>query len=406
MMKVQKRKYLAIAALSALMLVGSWAVESCRYPLFDDINLISFFEQWHYDKGFDWNKVLCVNVAYDKTMVPVVDDFGDTIGSTAITDRASLLKLLRIIEDANYKEVFIDVRFPKFLDTDGASPYTLNAYSATSVALFSQIKKMRNTLVANHGGMVMEDSSLLAKSAIADYGATIFTGIARYEYRQDAGTSVALRMYQDMDKGNLHRLGFLAFDGWRLCRNAQFVHIPKDVTCAFHIDDGMEIQNYPLLSSQLLRYNNAEDIRKNASGKVVLIGDFDNDMHTTYAGDVPGPILNYLAYNELHEGHHLMGWFEVVRLIFFACLLYIIIVPGNPIKDMFCRISFMKNFLAKRPLLRFAFSFFGMSFVVACFQIFVAWWCFGISMSVFATSITLTIINEIHRYKSEYSPKQ
>ena len=405
MMKVRNRKYVTIAALSVLMLVGSWAVESCRYPLFDDINLISFFERWHDEEGLDWDKVLCVNVAYDKTMVPVVDDFGDTIGRTAITDRDSLVKFLKIIEGANYDEVFIDVRFPKHLDSDGSAPYTLMADSATSTALFSQIKRMRNTLVANHASMEMEDSSLLAKSAIADYGATIFTGIARYEYQQEAGPSAALRMYEDLDKGNISRFGFLAFDGWRPCRNAQFVHIPKDVASPLRIEDDVEVLNYPLLSSQLFRYNTPEDIRNSVSGKVVLIGDFDNDVHTTYSGDVPGPMLNYLAYRELHEGRHLMGWFELVRLLFFACILYIILVPDNLIKGIFNRCRGLKGFIGKWPLLRFLLSFIGISFVVACFKIFVAWWGFGISMSVIVTSLIFTIISEIHRYKSEYLPK-
>jgi hypothetical protein len=384
------------------MLVGSWIVESCRYPLFDDINLISFFEQWHNDEGFDWNNVLCVNVSYDKTMVQVVDDFGDTVGRTSITDRDSLLKFLRIIEGADYKEVFIDVRFPKYIE--GSTQYTLKSEPITTATLFSQIKKMRNTLVANHAGMEIEDSSLLAKSAIADYGVTIFTGFARYEYLQDAGQSVALRMYMDIDKRSLRSFGFLACDGWHLCRNAQFVHVPKDVVSAQRIENEVEVQNYPLLSSQIFRYNTPDEIQKIVNGKVVLIGDFDNDMHTTYAGNVPGPILNYLAYKELHEGRHLMGWFEIVRLFFFACILYVILVPNNLIKGTFHRINIMKHFFGKWPLIRFLLSFLGISFLIACFKIFVAWWWFGISMSVFVPSLMLTIINEIHRYKSEYSP--
>jgi hypothetical protein len=386
------------------MLVGSWIVESCRYPLFDDINLISFFEQWHNDEGIDWDKVMCVNVTYDKSMAQVVDDFGDTIGRTAITDRHSLLKFLRIIEGAGYKEVFIDIRFPKYID--GSTQYTLKSDSVTTAALFSQIKKMRNTLVANHAGMEIEDSSLLVKSAIADYGVTIFTGFARYEYLQDAGASVALRMYMDMDKRNIRSFGFISSDGWRFCRNAQFVHIPKDVVSAQRIEDDVEVQNYPLLSSQVLRYYTPEEIRNIVHGKVVLIGDFDNDVHTTYAGNVPGPMLNYLAYRELHEGRHLMGWFELVRLIFFACMLYVILEPDNLIKGIFYRINVLKSFFGKWPLLRFLLSFLGISFFVACFKIFVAWWWFGISMSVFVPSLTLTIINEIIRYKSEYSPQK
>jgi hypothetical protein len=386
------------------MLVGSWIVESCRYPLFDDINLISFFERWHNDEGFDWDKVMCINVTYDKSMAQVVDDFGDTIGQTAITDRHSLLKFLRIIEGADYKEVFIDVRFPQSLD--GSTRYTQKSDSTTTTALFSQIKKMRSTLVANHAGMELEDSTLFVKSAIADYGVTIFTGFARYEYMQNAGVSVALRMYMDMDKRSLKRLGFIASDGWRLCRNAQFVHIPKDVVSAQRIEDNVEVQNYPLLSSQVFRYYTPEEICNIVRGKVVLIGDFDNDVHTTYAGSVPGPMLNYLAYRELHEGRHLMGWFELVRLIFFACILYVILVPDNLIKGLFYRINVQKCFFGKWPLLRFLLSFLGISFFVACFKIFVAWWWFGTSMSVFVPSLMLTIINEIIRYKSEYSPQK
>jgi hypothetical protein len=87
-------------------------------------------------------------------------------------------------------------------------------------------------------------------------------------------------------------------------------------------------------------------------------------------------------------------------------MLYVILEPDNLIKGIFYRINVLKSFFGKWPLLRFLLSFLGISFFVACFKIFVAWWWFGISMSVFVPSLTLTIINEIIRYKSEYSPQK
>jgi len=42
-------------------------------------------------------------------------------------------------------------------------------------------------------------------------------------------------------------------------------------------------------------------------GKYVLIGDFDEDLHGTYIGDVPGPMLSFISYKFLKDGKHIFS---------------------------------------------------------------------------------------------------
>lgn len=58
-------------------------------------------------------------------------------------------------------------------------------------------------------------------------------------------------------------------------------------------------------------------------GKIVLVGDFDNDVHSTFTGDVPGPLLSYYAYRALAAGDHKVnfGLYIFLAAIYFGIAL-------------------------------------------------------------------------------------
>lgn len=396
-----KRQCLISATISLFLLVGSYLIENCPYPLFDDIDLISWYEQLSPNKNddFNWNDVMCINVGLDKTLTPITDDFGDTAGFATITNRDSLLKCLTILSTAQYREIFIDVRFPKNLDDGlGNEAYTIQTNHKTDSALFELMAKMPRIVISNHSDQELADSIILPKCAYSDYGATIFTGFARYEYVQHGDASVALRIYQDLDGKTIQRKGLLAFDGGRLCRNAQFLHIPQCLAHAEHQNGDAIEPNYPLLSANLLKWHTDNELRNMAKGKVVLIGDFETDIHTTYAGDIPGSMLSYLAYTELHNGKHLISWFDAVRFLFYMAVIYLLLYTH---KSWYEYLSW--NRLERWHLLRFLMSFIGISLAMAAFKLFVAWQIFGLSISTFVPALAFSIINEMKRYTSEYT---
>jgi len=65
------------------------------------------------------------------------------------------------------------------------------------------ILSIDNITVSNHledDEYELADKKLKPATGFADYGITITTGFSRYEFLQENGASVALKMYQDIAK--------------------------------------------------------------------------------------------------------------------------------------------------------------------------------------------------------------
>jgi len=414
--------------LALFIMVGNFFLGNVRYPLFDSIELIAWYEHITGNNNcdlFPWDKVLCVNVGMDKRMAAVKDEFGDTVGYTAITNRDKLLQFLSIISTANYRELFIDIRFPKYAEGLTASNFTLATDSCTDSKLFSLISRLPHTIVASHAGVVTSAPTISQQTAIADYGATIFTGFGRYELRQNTLPSVALRLYQDLEGKDISPNGYFPSD-WILCHNTIFPKIPQCLTESMRIDEGGALQyNYPFLSSYLLKYNSPEELRTMVKDKVVIIGDFEEDLHTTYVGEIPGSLLPYIVYLKLQEGKHLVGLCDFSLLILFILLVYIRIRMRKPWfsylpKIHCCRFSipnsivkilnnrFFQPFIAvyrwmkENNVVNFVLSFIGWGTFFFLLQI-LTWSIYDYSLMILLPTIVFAIIDEYKRYKNEFS---
>ena len=117
MQKVKKPvKQLVVSAVVALVLVvADYAIQNVTYPLFDDVNLLTWVDRLVGSEKdyFDESDVTYVNISKDKMLVPSVDEWGDTVGSEVISDRGTLLRFLELAERSAYQYIFLDVRFEK-----------------------------------------------------------------------------------------------------------------------------------------------------------------------------------------------------------------------------------------------------------------------------------------------------
>ena len=361
------------------MLVAGYLVSNIPYPLFD--SWIPFacvgLSGDRYQPDFPEDSLLCINVALDKQLSEVVSPEGDTLGHLAVTDRNKLLHLLDVADGAGYRYFFMDVRFPSGLVTDADS------------ALFAKISRMPDFVLSHHGASsryTIADESLLPQAALADYKFTPLTGFTRYQYLQKEGASVALRMFRDTDGGDIVRWGPLFFSGGKLCRNAQFLMIPKAVCEHERADHSLR---YPYLGAHLLDWNTDEELRSMMKGKTILVGDFDEDLHQTYIGDVPGPILSYLAYNDLHQGRHRIP----LTLVLFLLALYSVFTwfalgPGDP---WYQRVPLLKK--TRSRLLRFLYSLAGWEVVFFLFKI-ALYLVTGTALSSFIPALVLTCLSD------------
>jgi hypothetical protein len=329
-MKFRRRIILSIA-IGFILVLADYLIVNTGYPLFDDLDqlaLIGYFTNSNKTIPYDDADVILINIGYDKSLAYVVED-GDTLGTIDVTDRRALLHLMTVAKDARYRYMFVDVRFPAELHTD------------IDDSLYEVMSRMPNFAISRHKNEQLSDPRLAKVAAYSDYGVTITTGFSRYEMLQDKGPSVALKMYQDLNGHNITRQGPIYLDGSRLCFNNIFVPVPSGMVTDFNNDN---VEQYMRLGWQMFRYDSDDQIRQMLKDKYVIVGDFDNDIHTTYAGDIPGAMLSLLAYYQVKNGHHHIQIFaEVLILLLFISIIYIMLSDEPIIK-----ISDKSNFVRYR----------------------------------------------------------
>lgn len=295
------RRLSACVLIAVVLVVVEYLLGNLSVPVYDDTDTLktlhTFRQFFHSNEDLDYYPV---NVALDTELVPVVDtDSGFEMGELPVTSRDKLTKILSLAGKARC--VFMDIRITDGLPAPGDS------------ALFSQILKMDNVIIPMH-----EDDDygtlpkrLLSKAAYADYRIRVGRNFSRYELLQSRGKSVAERMYEMMDSDSVVAEGIGYYDRGRLCLNSFFVRFPVNASLHDNIGDAIR---YPYLGSQLLAIPDSL-LTEMMADKVVLIGDFDNDVHDTYVGGVPGPLVSYYAYKGLQRGDHIVKLFPTLLLV-------------------------------------------------------------------------------------------
>lgn len=323
--------------------------------------------------------LFCVNIGLDKTLAPVIDEFGDTIGRVPITDRNAVWKFLDIVKDSNYKYIVIDIRFEKDLKSEEDS------------ALFNTINKMPNVVVSTHRDTELNeyltegDNNIVGMSDIRSTGSSDFS---KYEYLQSGRESVALNMYHDLHGKTIKKIGPFFLCNSKLCRNMQFLDLYPSAVNPITSEGRIR---YPYLSSQILRFYTAEELCNIVSDKIIIIGDYDTDIHSTYIGDVPGPLLAYEAYNALKEGKHFVSWWTVlISFLFYFSISFIVLNPGSQkrINKLFLNV--------KSAFLRFVLLLIGWGTILLLFK-YLLFWFYGIYMPTLIPSI---VFSGIATYKS------
>ena len=327
-----KRGALWIAPVLALVcMTGDYFLNNTSVPLFSNSTSLWLPAMLMQKDTPVPDEVVMFDVAYDKELVPVVDTvFGDTVGSRVVTSRPRLLQMLEVLKGASYRYLFIDVRFESSDRTECDS------------ALFAALLRMPRMSVSTHrssSGYEIADTALLQCAGYSDYRHIYFDGFSHYELLQDGHPSAAARMYECMDGTRLNCAGGVLYtSGGRLCNNTVFLPL-TDIgfgreRSGARTSDGMVEQSRLTLGHQVLDMMLPEEIHALVKDKIVLVGDFENDVHDTYVGEVPGPVLAYAAYRELRAGHHLVSRGYLLALFAVYTLIGFCMMLKSPLYDM------------------------------------------------------------------------
>lgn len=282
------------------------------------------------------NNVLFINVAYDKTLIPAYEDQPpyDTLGVIPITDRKKLLDFLTLLQKSNtYAYIFLDVRFEA----------KHNVPEIDSL-LFNKIAKMRNIVVANHSTIKSTPNVISGKMALNDYPKSLFsTNFVRYKFLHDHQPSMALYAYKELTGKDINQHAFGYTSDGRLCYNNLFVNFSivdfsKDkqddvnekkykawynifmiATSSIRNVNGKKYKEaWYNLGSDILKYNDANQIAILTKDKYIVIGDMINDTHDTYAGSKSGSLITINAFLSLMAGKHIVSlWLILIMSVIY-----------------------------------------------------------------------------------------
>ena len=394
--------WLIPAVVAITIVIADYFVTNMSFPVFDSSESLNWagylFPERYRNNDKD---AMYVNVGVDKELVPVTDEFGDTIGCKDVTDRKKLLKFLELASHSKYKYIFLDVRFEKGLDSE------------SDYALFELIKSLPRFTFSTHrrdSEYEIADSSLLTKSAMSDYRGNMFTGFSRYEYLQEGSESTALRMYRELTGKTIEKNGIVYVSDGALAYNMQFIPLPVGLSLKYS-DEGEVI--YPYLGSQIMNMHSEEELLDMMNDKIIVIGDFDNDIHQSYVGDIPGPMIHYYAYLALMRGAHKvrLDYLIILFVIYFLIVRNLLgyrnvlhqFIHLNKITDYIRSkipdkvISFMR---ISSPFTRFVISLMGFGFVLSVLKI-LLYHIWGFSFITVIPAVVFTVISQLNNILSK-----
>ncbi len=269
-----------------------------------------------FDKKPDPNQVLFIDVSGSKTIIrdpnpEIPSIFPDSFfHRKVITDRAELVKLFQIMERSrtDIDLIVCDVLF------EDSTPYDKQ--------LQGVIQKFGDKiLTVNHieSENQVITSVIQAPNATATYRSTQDLFMKYPLIILDSLKTVPLRMYELTDKKLLHKWGPWYFFNNQLSLPAPIVDF-KVRQSDFFIGGTMEDRNFTIFPMGTLLESNefmaAEHLDSYFKNKIILIGDFKNDLHNTPFGTLPGLLLIYNAYLTLKGNQHLIDPMWILFLFF------------------------------------------------------------------------------------------
>jgi len=238
------------------------------------------------DKKPNKNDFLFINVAYDKEIVPKLDNEGIPIGNQAVTDRNKLARFFHILNQKpnTHKFILCDIFFKD------PSPSNDNL-------LLAELKQVKNILIPYH-------TTASGQSELPIF--PVKKGLSDYKQIKDMFLKFSL-MYKDKKGNALKTISLLMYEKLHQAefQNRFFGYAVNNKYSLNSTILDFRIRNYDLIQSKRYFYINLGNLLKISDDvvlemvkdRIIVIGDFeDRDMHKTVFGDIAGPLILINAY--------------------------------------------------------------------------------------------------------------
>ena len=317
MSKQHRFRLWGLSSLNAcIMLVITFLWLGMTYTFDDE----AFFIKWTaltkksllgFDPKPDPEEVLFVDISMSKTVINQPNEAGmlSPYHRLVVTDRGHLTEFLEMIRPFREETrlVVLDVLLDQPTEQDSSLQTAVDALGDKLLGITHYTKET---------GLL---PSVIAfnQQAVATYRTTQGMFMKYPLLFQDSVKTVPLSMYELLQSDALDRSGWF----YRLQRG---ISLPNPIVdykvrkSDFRVGSNLGESNFTIWKmGSLLEYQallppemQAEFFRD----RIVLIGDFANDLHTTPFGISPGPLLIYNAYLSLEEGNSIVSLWWILLL--------------------------------------------------------------------------------------------
>lgn len=381
-----------------VVLIFSYWLHSCVFSFGGDLKAGQWIDRLSRvcKSDFDYksDSIIFVNIAYDKVLKPynalldeteVMCTTRDYVGSDAMTDRAKLLKFLNELDSVDYRYILLDIRFDKGFENDSISK-----------ALFRKIIETKRIVVARHNDCELADSTLISKTALADYHTTFLeAGLVKYPTIYGDDKTLPGKIYEDLYCREIKNYRLFCTDNGHLCYGSIFLTYPVRIQTWQCRKESTEtyVRMYENLGTGILDSGHPIDYAAMFSGKIIVIGDLINDTHETYVGTLPGAVVNVNTYIALSRGAHIVKWWWVLFLSMVYMAIFLSIFAHKNIFDYIPRIRSSKSVVT-----RFVVSLLGYSImllILSCLY----YICMGDFYSIAFPAIYFSMLSTIVKYR-------
>lgn len=378
-----RRKALWFSAITAILLMLiCYFADNLKYSVLSGPSVGQRIEQFKEVAGIAKDIVpddyVFINIAYDRELVPILDEFGFPQGEIDITDRHKLATFLNKLGNT-HKYILLDVLVSDRYES-----------KADSVLIESLLKTDRISISRSNTTDLIDDR-LKEKAGFTDYSTDIFeTNFVKYQFLNEGKPTMPFMAYQSIEPRNeIQSFGPIYWHNGHLYWNSLTLRFPIKLWNNSTVSGNEEIvwQEKRILNLGADVLDMGIDIPTLVKDKIVVIGDFtEDDIHDTYLGKIAGPVININALEALRNNESDIPW----SLVFFLLFLYTVI-GYITIRCPFSADSILKRLHLDVPVVRYVLSFIGYSFLFSLISGVIYLTC-GIDIIVILPSVWFTCL--------------
>ena len=254
------------------------------------------------------DEIIFIDVSKSRYLVPLNEDSTE---NDVITNRKYLAELFNLlaINENKVKYVLCDLHFDIPTPDDSALIRSVSGLKDKflSIDIYKDNSLSKNSLGLRSAtaSVYVDQDDIYKIPYFGVYGDTLFS----------------FKMYTDLDKGKAwENFLFTWFSGKGIAFNNQindYLLRSRDFTDGKYVKIGLgELVSILKLSPEVF-----EQYLQN---RYLLIGDFENDVHSTYLNEQPGTLILFNAYLHLHLNRQILPvWYLIILYIFLYWIVWL-----------------------------------------------------------------------------------